>query len=81
MTARDIFLAADPAARAVLLDDLCAGDVELRRQVENLLQVHDESDSFLDSPRIDWGLSAETGTLHDIPPSDPCEAPATMRRS
>jgi len=52
MTAKDIFLAAldaDPAAWIALLDDLCAGDVELRHQVEALLQVHDEPDSFLDS--------------------------------
>ena len=72
-TAKDIFLAAldaDPAARIVLLDDLCAGDVELRRQVEALLQVHDEPDSLLDGPRIDLGLSAETGVLNDIPTID-----------
>ena len=56
-TAKDIFLAAldaDPAARVILLDDLCAGDVELRRQVEALLRDHDEPDSFLDSPRSIW---------------------------
>ena len=75
-TARDIFLAAldaDPAARVVLLDDLCAGDVELRRQVEALLQVHDEPDSFLDGPRIDLGLSAETGILNDDPNHRPAQ--------
>ena len=82
-TAKDIFLAAldaDPAARVVLLDDLCAGDVELRRQVEALLQVHDEPDSLLDGPRIDLGLSAETGILNDIPTSDQpsSEAPGTV---
>jgi WD40 repeat protein/serine/threonine protein kinase len=58
-TAKDIFLAALDApkgARAALLDDACSGNVALRRQVEALLQVHDEPDSLLDPPRIDIGL-------------------------
>ena len=42
-----------------MLDDLCAGDAALRRHVEALLQVHDEPDSFLDSPRIDLRSSDE----------------------
>src|SRR4030042_496414 len=66
-SAKDIFLAAldsEPADRAALLDELCAGDAALRRQVEMLLQVHDQPDSFLDSPRIDLRLSAETTNPH-----------------
>jgi serine/threonine protein kinase len=49
-----IFLAAadiaDPAARAALLDERCAGDAELRRRIELLLKAHDAPDSLLDQP-------------------------------
>jgi len=58
---RDIFLGAldaAPAERAAFLDEACAGDATLRRQVEALLRVHNEPDSLLDSPRIDLGLPA-----------------------
>jgi len=54
-TAKDIFLAAldrQPAERAALLDEACAGNAMLRRQVEALLRAHDEPDSLLDRPRI-----------------------------
>jgi len=73
MTAKDIFpvaLDADSAARVVLLDDLSARDAPLRPQAEALLYVHDEPDSFLDSPGIDLGLPGETGILNDVPTSD-----------
>ncbi len=59
-TAKDIFLMAldaEQADRAALLDVECAEDIGLRRQVEQLLKVHDEPDSLLDSPRIDLGIS------------------------
>ena len=59
-TAKDVFLIAldaEPADRAAVLDVECAGDAGLRRQVEALLQVHDEPDSVLDRPRIDLGIS------------------------
>lgn len=52
-----IFLAAaertDPAARAALLDERCAGNAELRRRVEALLAAHDNPDSLLDRPIAD----------------------------
>src|SRR5271169_4903397 len=59
---KDLFLAAlevMPAQRSAFLDEACAGDAGLRRQVEALLQVHDEPDSLLDRPRIDLGLVAD----------------------
>ena len=75
-SAKDIFLAAldrEPAERAAVLDDLCAGDAALRRHVEALLQVHDEPDSFLDSPRIDLArpmkLPIRTWTAPSTSPS------------
>jgi eukaryotic-like serine/threonine-protein kinase len=67
-TAKDIFLAAldrQPAERGALLDEACAGDAALRRQVEALLRVHDEPDSLLDRPRIPLNLPG------DGPSADP----------
>ena len=67
-TAKDIFLVAldtEPAERAAFLDEACAEDATLRRQVEALLRVHDEPDSLLDGPRIDLGIPREAvaGTI------------------
>jgi non-specific serine/threonine protein kinase/serine/threonine-protein kinase len=81
-SARDIFLGALDAAadeRPEFLDDACAGDAVLRQRVEDLLRVHDEPDSFLDSPRIGLGL-------HSNAAGSPCptldrpvtEAPGTV---
>jgi formylglycine-generating enzyme required for sulfatase activity len=54
MTEEQVFLAAldlaDPADRAAYLDRACGGDVELRRQVEDLLAAHFRSGAFLDEP-------------------------------
>jgi serine/threonine protein kinase/WD40 repeat protein/tetratricopeptide (TPR) repeat protein len=52
MTERDIFIAAlqreDPAQRQAYLDESCAGQPELRRQVENLLHLYQGAGSFLE---------------------------------
>jgi serine/threonine protein kinase len=49
---QSLFLAAvgagTPADRAVLLEQECGADAELRRRIEALLRAHDESGSFLD---------------------------------
>ena len=61
-SAKEIFLAAmdrDPADRLTIINQACVGDAALRRQVESLLRVHDESDCVLDSPRIQLGLPVE----------------------
>src|SRR5579883_2003817 len=54
MRERAIFFEAldrgDPAARAAYLDEACAGDAELRRRVEVLLQSHAVAGTFLDTP-------------------------------
>jgi serine/threonine protein kinase len=39
-----------PAERAAYLDQACAGDVALRRQVESLLASHAQAEDFLDTP-------------------------------
>src|SRR4051794_27426041 len=64
MTERDIFIAAlqreDPAQRRAYLDGACAHHPELRRQVENLLRLHEAAGSFLEKPAAE---SAATGAV------------------
>jgi non-specific serine/threonine protein kinase/serine/threonine-protein kinase len=51
--AKDVFQAAldrAPEARAAFLAEACAGDHELRREVESLLAAHDGVGSFLSKP-------------------------------
>jgi len=45
-------LAFAPAERATFLDDQCADDTELRREVESLLASHDQSPTFIAKPAI-----------------------------
>jgi Tol biopolymer transport system component len=40
----------DGAARAVLLDEVCAGDRDLRDRVESMLDAHDRAGSFIQTP-------------------------------
>src|SRR5215813_4262489 len=64
MSERDIFIAAlqqgGPAQRQAYLDEACAGQPALRRQVENLLRLHEGAGSFLEKPAAE---SASTGPL------------------
>ncbi len=41
-----------PAERATFLDQACAGDESLRKQVEALLAAHVEGGSFIESPAL-----------------------------
>jgi formylglycine-generating enzyme required for sulfatase activity/serine/threonine protein kinase len=54
MTEEQVFLAAlelgNPADRTAYLEKACCGDVEFRRQVEELLAAHFKSGEFLDEP-------------------------------
>lgn len=50
------------ADRAALLDDACAGDPSLRREIGELLDCNDEMGSFLEQPLL--------GELADAPPED-----------
>jgi len=56
MTERTIFLAAleidDLAERTVYLEQACAGNTALRRQVDTLLAAHLRDGGFLDSPAV-----------------------------
>ena len=44
-----------PGERAAFLDEACAGDAELRRRVDVLLQAHDDPVSLLDRPVLGGG--------------------------
>jgi eukaryotic-like serine/threonine-protein kinase len=56
MNEESIFAAAlekgDPAERAAFLDEACAGDPALRREVEALLQSHEKAGCFLEQPAL-----------------------------
>ena len=43
---------ANPAERAVYLDDACRGDPEFRARVEALLRAHDRAGGFLEEPVV-----------------------------
>src|SRR5262249_61013363 len=66
MSERDVFIAAlqeeDPARRRAYLDGACAGQPELRRQVEDLLRLHEGAGSFLERPAAE---STPTRSFHD----------------
>jgi serine/threonine protein kinase len=52
----DLYYAAlerDEAARVAFLDEACAGDESLRREVESLLESNDEAGEFLSSSALD----------------------------
>jgi serine/threonine protein kinase len=56
MAEHEIFLAAldiaHPSQRAAFLEQSCAGDAALRKQVEDLLAAHERSGEFLDVPAL-----------------------------
>jgi serine/threonine-protein kinase len=44
--------------RSAFLDEACAGDVELRREVESLLKFDEDGDQFLEEPAIDIAVES-----------------------
>ncbi|HLN98618.1 MAG TPA: protein kinase [Pyrinomonadaceae bacterium] len=46
-------LQCEPAERSAFLDEACAGDELLRKEVEALLSAHEEAGSFIESPALD----------------------------
>jgi eukaryotic-like serine/threonine-protein kinase len=59
----DAALQQPPAARAAFLDAACAGDPDLRTEVEALLASHDAADSFLASSALEAEARAMAGAL------------------
>ncbi|MDQ3133342.1 MAG: serine/threonine-protein kinase, partial [Acidobacteriota bacterium] len=57
-------LESEPESRASFLDEACAGDAELRGEVESLLGYEERAERFIESPALEVaaGLMAEDGT-------------------
>jgi serine/threonine protein kinase len=55
----------EPSARVHFLDGACAGDDDLRGEVEQLIKAHEEAGSFIDSPAYERGagLIGSDGSL------------------
>src|SRR5438876_421603 len=56
----------EPEERATFLDEACAGDDALRKQVEALLTAHEEAGSFIESPALELegrSLAKDQGDL------------------
>ena len=73
MSEREIFLAAieiaDPAERAAYVDQACGGDADLRAQVKELLETHDQTSRFLETPAAAME-AARTETVVSDPAED-----------
>src|SRR5262245_30481673 len=69
---KDVFLAAldkaAPADRAAYLDQACAGDANLRRKVEAMLQAHEQPDALLDHPAAEHLAGKHDSTLDFLEP-------------
>lgn len=59
-----------PDRRAAFLDRRCAGDAELRGEVESLLQADEESGDFLDTPAAEFAAEL-IGAAESEPAFDP----------
>jgi serine/threonine protein kinase/tetratricopeptide (TPR) repeat protein len=73
MSEREVFIAAlqegDPARRRAYLDAACAGQPDLRHQVEHLLRLHAGAGSFLEQPAA------------EVPPTGPLQEAAEQTSS
>src|SRR5215204_4320105 len=56
-------LEAGPAGRAALLDAACAGDGELRAEVESLLAAHERAGDFIEAPALEAAARARARQL------------------
>src|SRR5256886_2987691 len=53
-----------PEERATFLDQACAGDQQLRREVEALIAAHERAGSFIEKPAVEveaWSLANQRG--------------------
>src|SRR5262245_60322587 len=56
-----------PEGRAAFLDEACAGDANLRRCVERLLNAHPKADGFMQAPAAGLPATAEHPPLAEKP--------------
>lgn len=54
----DAVLEREPAERASFLANACAGDDELRREVESLLAAHERAEKFIEAPAMEVAAKA-----------------------
>ena len=57
-------LEADESRRSSVIEESCAGDEEMRREVESLLAHHSDSASFIDQPA--FGGQLTTGSIRPV---------------
>jgi eukaryotic-like serine/threonine-protein kinase len=80
MSERDVFIAAlqqeDPARRQAYLDQACAGQPELRAQVEQLLRLHEGAGGFLERPAA--GSPTTGASQGAAEPAPSCESPGAV---
>jgi serine/threonine-protein kinase len=75
-------LAREPQLRAAFLDEACAGDAELRREVESLLAGESRAGGFLEEPALEAAaleLGARSASVGGKGPSDGSPLPAGER--
>src|SRR6202050_1483906 len=66
-------LEADESRRSSVIEQSCAGDAELRREVESLLAHHSDSASFIEKPAFAGQVTTSSGglvTAEDAPRPD-----------
>ena len=70
------------AQRAAFLESACAGDAELRRQVEKLLDAHPKLGDFLKKPAVEQLIAASVlpAAARELDPSADGETAGTPRR-
>jgi non-specific serine/threonine protein kinase len=56
----------DPAFRAEFLNQACAGDADLRREVERLLALDEEARDFLEQPALDLEARADARQATEV---------------
>jgi serine/threonine protein kinase/Tfp pilus assembly protein PilF len=63
-----------PGERQAFVERACAGDAELQRRVERLVERHFQAGSFLEQPAVDLAAEGPTVTQH----SGPAYGPGTV---
>jgi WD40 repeat protein/tetratricopeptide (TPR) repeat protein len=78
----DIFTSAlklaTPAERAAYLDQACAGNPQLRADVEALLQAHDRDPGFLEQPVRSLGGTTDEPLANASSPPEPTDQPGLV---
>jgi len=53
--------------RTAYLDEVCANNPDLRKKIEELLELHDNAGDFLESPAFDPDITLDKSPLNDKP--------------